>query len=88
MAQYSSLLRSLLRSYDGFECKEPDPGKFTLAFKTLHQAVYVGSVLQYELLRLEWEPMLLTVPRFRCGPAPLPISSSRVCMYVLVVFCT
>jgi hypothetical protein len=30
---YTALARRLLMEYDGYECKEPEPGKFTLAFK-------------------------------------------------------
>lgn len=27
------VVRQLLPDYDGYECKEPEPGKFTLAFR-------------------------------------------------------
>ncbi len=30
---YTALARALLLAYGGYECKEPEPGKFTLAFK-------------------------------------------------------
>jgi hypothetical protein len=30
---YTDLARALLQEYQGYECKEPEPGKFTLAFK-------------------------------------------------------
>ena len=30
---YTTCARRLLRLYDGYECKEPEPGKFTLVFK-------------------------------------------------------
>ena len=30
------VVRALLPAFDGYECKEPEPGKFTLAFR------YVG----------------------------------------------
>jgi hypothetical protein len=33
VGKYTSLARKLLRRYNGYECKEPEPGKFTLAFK-------------------------------------------------------
>lgn len=33
VAKYASLARKLLRRYNGYECKEPEPGKFTLAFR-------------------------------------------------------
>lgn len=32
VGQYGALARSLLPSYGGYECKEPEPGKFTMAF--------------------------------------------------------
>jgi hypothetical protein len=33
VSMYTTTARKLLRKYDGYECKEPEPGKFTLAFK-------------------------------------------------------
>jgi hypothetical protein len=30
---YVTLLRNLLPAYGGYECKEPEPGKLTLAFE-------------------------------------------------------
>ena len=30
---YTALARALLLGYGGYECKEPEPGKFTLAFR-------------------------------------------------------
>lgn len=33
LGRYTHLVRSMLPSFDGYECKEPEPGKFTLAFK-------------------------------------------------------
>lgn len=30
---YTPLARKLLHKYDGYECKEPEPGKFTIAFR-------------------------------------------------------
>jgi hypothetical protein len=31
--KYAKVLRQLLHRYNGYECKEPEPGKFTLAFR-------------------------------------------------------
>jgi hypothetical protein len=31
--KYTTVARRLLHKYGGYECKEPEPGKFTLAFK-------------------------------------------------------
>jgi hypothetical protein len=30
---YAALARKLLHKYNGYECKEPEPGKFTIAFR-------------------------------------------------------
>jgi hypothetical protein len=30
---YTNLARKLLHKYHGYECKEPEPGKLTLAFQ-------------------------------------------------------
>jgi hypothetical protein len=44
VGRYSDLVRRLLRLHDGYECKEPEPGKFTLAFKRLDACVrWVGA---------------------------------------------
>ncbi len=32
LARYTRLVRQLLPPFGGYECKEPEPGKFTLAF--------------------------------------------------------
>lgn len=33
VAMYTAEARALLPAHDGYECKEPEPGKFTLAFR-------------------------------------------------------
>jgi len=33
VAAVNRTLRGLLPAYDGYECKEPEPGKFTLTFR-------------------------------------------------------
>ena len=33
VAAVNRTLRVLLPAYDGYECKEPEPGKFTLTFR-------------------------------------------------------
>ena len=38
----------------GYECKEPEPGKLTLAFRQLEDAVAWGCALQQELLGFSW----------------------------------
>lgn len=30
---FETLVRKLLQLHDGYECKSPEPGKFTLAFR-------------------------------------------------------
>lgn len=38
----------------GYECKEPEPGKLTLAFRHLEDALQWGCALQQELLGFSW----------------------------------
>ena len=33
VSKVSRAVRALLPDYNGYECKEPEPGKFTLAFR-------------------------------------------------------
>lgn len=63
---YEEALRSTLQRFNGYECKEPDPGKFTLAFSMLEEAVMWGTTLQEELLKLPWPPELLEIEE--CSP--------------------
>ena len=44
VAAVNRTLRSLLPAYDGYECKEPEPGKFTLTFRC---ALAVSRVFWY-----------------------------------------
>lgn len=52
--------RSLLRTHGGYECKEPEPGKLTVAFTSLDSAVRWGAALQSALLDLPWPQEVLS----------------------------
>ena len=52
--------RQLLRTHGGYECKEPDPGKLTVAFKSLDSAVRWAAALQCSLLEVHWPQEVLT----------------------------
>ena len=52
-------VRDLLLVYGGYECKEPEPGKFTIAFADLEMAVRWACALQLRLLDRAWPPELL-----------------------------
>ncbi len=52
-------LRTLLHTYSGYECKEPEPGKFTLAFSSLEHALGCCCRLQTALLSAPWPRRLL-----------------------------
>ena len=43
---WCDLVRRLLLKYDGYECKEPQKGKFTLAFKSLPNAIAFATTAQ------------------------------------------
>jgi hypothetical protein len=72
---FVSCLRRLLHKYNGYECKEPEPGKFTLAFRRLDDAVRCACHLQVQLLSLDWPEPLLQMsecrPIIRSGPHPI-----------------
>lgn len=45
VAKVSRLVRRLLPTFRGYECKEPEPGKFTLAFRwTILYCVAVSAM--------------------------------------------
>jgi hypothetical protein len=52
-------VRRLLTEFDGYECKEPERGKFTLAFKGFKDAVGFAVTIQSALLDLDYPPVLL-----------------------------
>lgn len=51
----------LLPAHAGYECKEAEPGKFTLAFQSLEDALRWCAALQHRLLRLHWPRRLLAM---------------------------
>ncbi|KAK9829405.1 hypothetical protein WJX72_005653 [[Myrmecia] bisecta] len=60
VATASKVVRRLLAKYDGYECKEPEPGKFTLAFRPLEQAVRWSAAVQKELLGAGWPAEIMS----------------------------
>lgn len=42
-----------------YECKEPEPGKFTLAFRRLDQAVEWATRLQVGKARVHWHALYM-----------------------------
>lgn len=55
----------------GYECKEPEPGKLTLAFRQLEDALQWGCALQQELLGFAWPEsgVLAALLMGRCAAA-------------------
>jgi hypothetical protein len=56
---WSGLVRCLLTEFNGYECKEPERGKFTLAFKYFKHAVGFAVTIQSALMDLDYPPLLL-----------------------------
>ncbi|KAH7623655.1 putative Adenylate cyclase [Nannochloris sp. 'desiccata'] len=52
--------RLLLRTHDGYECKEPEPGKLTVAFRSLESALRWAAALQSSLLEVHWPREILS----------------------------
>jgi class 3 adenylate cyclase len=59
---YGDRLRGLLNVHAGYECKEPEPCKFTLAFRTFEGAVRFSAGFHLQLLEAPWPQELLTYP--------------------------
>ncbi|KAK9786282.1 hypothetical protein WJX73_000303 [Symbiochloris irregularis] len=76
VAKVSRLVRRLLPKFRGYECKEPEPGKFTLAFRFLQDAIRWCAAVQADLLDLNWPPLLLTWDE--CREVQCPASDDRV----------
>lgn len=70
VSMYSDIVRKRLHLYYGYECKEPEPGKFTLAFRSLEDAIRWGAHVQLELLSLSWPADLLEMRQ--CQPVTDP----------------
>jgi len=58
---FGSVVHARLGSYNGYFCKEPEPGKFTLAFSCLRNAILWACHVHAELLSLDWPERLLTL---------------------------
>jgi len=63
--QWCALLRACVFEFDGYECKEPSSGKFTLAFDNLQNAVVFASTVQARLLEVPWSDELLALEPFQ-----------------------
>jgi hypothetical protein len=59
---FCSELRQLLHQYDGYECKEPEPGKFTLCFRSFESAVTFSARFHSDLLGVPWPANVLKAP--------------------------
>jgi len=69
---WSKLCRRLVLFFDGYWCKEVHgPGKFTLAFKTVKNALAFCTQVQQELWEADWDPALEAVGHNYPEPGPL-----------------
>lgn len=69
MAAYSKgvsmaakIVRQLLREFGGYECKEPHPGRFTVAFEDFEASLRWSAATQTALLSLDWSKDILSWP--------------------------
>mmetsp|Transcript_37667 Transcript_37667/g.52321 ORF Transcript_37667/g.52321 Transcript_37667/m.52321 type:complete len:1487 (+) Transcript_37667:259-4719(+) len=62
---WAGCVRTALREHDGYLCKEPVPGKMTLAFQDVRRALSFAASIQVRLLQVSWEENLLALPLFR-----------------------
>jgi len=61
---WSELVRRLLTQFNGYECKEPERGKFTLVFKDFKDSVGFAVTIQSALMDLDYPPVLLKAEEF------------------------
>jgi class 3 adenylate cyclase len=61
---YAELARRLLTQFNGYECKEPEKGKFIFAFKSFKNAVGFAVTIQSDLMDLEYPAVLLEAVEF------------------------
>jgi hypothetical protein len=61
---WSELVRRLVTQFNGYECKEPERGKFTLVFKEFKDSVGFAVTIQSALLELDYPPELLKAEEF------------------------
>lgn len=62
MSIASAVVRDTLRYYEGYECKEPQPGRFTLAFEDLQSCIRWAATVQAELISSDWPEEILGWP--------------------------
>ena len=60
--QAAACLRRELAKWDGYECKQPEPNKFTLAFSAFDDAVAFAGAFHEALLAVDWSEDLLKKP--------------------------
>ena len=75
-------VRQLLREFGGYECKEPHPGRFTVAFEDLEASLRWSAATQTALLCLDWSKEILSWPECKEAHhfgifAPLECSDSE-----------
>ena len=59
VTQWCDLVRRLLERFHGYECKEPERGKFTLAFACFKEALAFAVTAQNDLMYLDYPDILL-----------------------------
>jgi class 3 adenylate cyclase len=64
--------RSLLQTFNGYECKEVEREKATFAFRNLETGVRWAASLQLELSKAEWPDEVLTWDDCRVGVNAVP----------------
>jgi hypothetical protein len=62
---FDDRLRTLLNVHGGYECKEPEPCKFMMSFRTFEAAVRFSAEFHEQLVEVPWPPELLRYPL--CG---------------------
>mmetsp|Transcript_26695 Transcript_26695/g.36847 ORF Transcript_26695/g.36847 Transcript_26695/m.36847 type:complete len:342 (+) Transcript_26695:240-1265(+) len=63
--QFCSVIRQLVYRFKGYECKEAEPGKFTLVFPLLQLALAFAMQAQKELLEVDWSEEILAMDAFK-----------------------
>ena len=72
----SAVLRVSLAAHRGYECKQPEPNKFTLAFADFDDAVSFTGDVHLKLLAADWEEELLQ--KRGCEPRVDPETGAMV----------
>ena len=58
MKQWEAICRNTLPLHHGYECKSPDPGKFTLSFHTFADAIAFAADVQRAVRDVQWSDEL------------------------------